>query len=72
MENYTLRYSDIRKPNSLRAKARNLALNVLIFKQNLKGIEKYLVVPRIQFLYIHHAFADELTELDQLMQFLKD
>jgi peptidoglycan/xylan/chitin deacetylase (PgdA/CDA1 family) len=70
LENYTLRYSDIRKPNSLRAKARNLALNVLIFKQNLKGIEKYLVVPRIQFLYIHHAFADELTQLDQLMQVL--
>jgi peptidoglycan/xylan/chitin deacetylase (PgdA/CDA1 family) len=70
LENYTLHYSDLRKPNSLRAKVRNLALSVLIFKQNLKGIEKFLKVPRIQFLYIHHAFADELQQLDHLMQFL--
>ncbi len=43
------------KPGILRGYARNLALSGLSLTAN----RKYLNTPRVQFLYIHHVFADE-------------
>ncbi|MES2618290.1 MAG: polysaccharide deacetylase family protein [Bacteroidota bacterium] len=69
MERFTETYTEIKKevPFSARAVIRNLALTGLSFKNRLLGIEQFLTVPRVQFLYIHHSFKDELDQLRRLM-----
>lgn len=72
MSTYIENYKDVksRSQYGLRSYLRSMALTVLATKTKLVGVTKFLSVPRIQFLYIHHAFADELQQLDNLMQML--
>ncbi len=66
MEKYMTRYEDLvrSKTKTLRGYARDLALTGL----SLAASEKYLAIPRVQFLYIHHVFKDEEKRLDALMK----
>lgn len=57
------------KPPSLRTRLRGQALNLLSLP--LLNTEEWLNRPRIQFLYIHHVFKDELAALERLIRFLQ-
>ncbi len=65
-------YQQIKKeiPFTLRAGIRHLALSGLALKDKIAGIDQLLATPRVQFLYIHHSFRDELSQLDRLMKHL--
>lgn len=56
------------KPEGLRARVRRYALDGLSAIDRLRGSERYLTTPRVQFLYIHHVFKDEEAALDRLLQ----
>jgi len=73
MDTYCEEYKDIKKlaPTSLRRIARNAALTGLSIVDTIAGNFKYLNKPRVQFLYIHHAFKDEEEKLDLLLGKLK-
>jgi peptidoglycan/xylan/chitin deacetylase (PgdA/CDA1 family) len=66
MEKFITRYEELKssKKRTLRSFARELALSGL----SLAASEKYLTIPRIQFLYIHHVFKDEEKRLDALLK----
>ena len=66
MEKFLSRYEDLKRTKSrtLRSYVRDLALSGL----SLAASEKYLAVPRVQFLYIHHVFKDEEKRLDSLLK----
>jgi len=49
---------------------RNSALDILSLKINSPNSEKLFKKPRIQFLYIHHVFDDEIENFDKLLFFL--
>lgn len=70
MEEFTGTYQEIKSghPFSFKAVLRNFALTGLSLKDTIEGIDKYLKVPRVQFLYIHHSFRDELQDMDKLMK----
>lgn len=55
-------------PVNLRSVARNMALTLLTLKDRFTSISDYLKTPRVQFLYIHHSFRDELSSLDCLLK----
>jgi peptidoglycan/xylan/chitin deacetylase (PgdA/CDA1 family) len=67
---YTTLYSEIEKstPYKSRDIFRNLALDSLSFRNKLLGFDRYLKKPRIQFLYIHHVFKDEIDAFDILIK----
>jgi peptidoglycan/xylan/chitin deacetylase (PgdA/CDA1 family) len=69
-EKYTLNYADVKrvKPPGFRGNIRDLTLTALsgIYK-NTVGWESMLSKPRIQFIYIHHVFADEENGLRKLL-----
>ncbi|MDI1235305.1 MAG: polysaccharide deacetylase family protein [bacterium] len=65
IESYQLIKNKI--PLTFRSKLRELFLNSLAAKNSILGINEYLDIPRIQFLYIHHSFKDELVNLDRLL-----
>ena len=67
-------YSEIKRqyPFSARQILRNLALSGLAKRDQFLGNKKLLKTPRIQFLYIHHSFKDELVQLDTLLSFLSN
>lgn len=58
------------KPKSLRGFARDLALDGLSFKTRFPNAKKMFDKPRIQFLYIHHVFDDEIENFDKLLKLL--
>jgi peptidoglycan/xylan/chitin deacetylase (PgdA/CDA1 family) len=60
------RITKIRR-SSLRGVVRNVALDTLCVIDKVRGIEKFLNRPRIQFLYIHHIFKDEEANLKELI-----
>ena len=70
MTAFTTTYAQVKqyKPDNLRAVARNMALNGLSLKTKLPGASKLLSKPRVQFLYIHHVFKDELDNFDKLLE----
>jgi len=72
MVKYIENYAEVKTKSQygIRSYLRSLVLNVLSTKTKWLGTEQYLSVPRVQFLYIHHAFADELKQLDSLMKLL--
>ncbi len=72
MEQFIETYKEIKDlvPHSFRASLRSMALSGLALKDKLTGLEKYLNIPRVQFLYIHHSFKDELHNLDKLLKIL--
>lgn len=49
---------------------RDLLLDILSFKIKLFSYEKLFKKPRIQFLYIHHVFDDEIENFDKLLNVL--
>jgi len=63
-------YKEIKqlKPEGLRGKLRRFALDGLSVWDKLKGTERELNTPRVQFLYIHHVFKDEEIALDKLLK----
>ncbi len=63
---YITKYSDLERLKKKTAKGylRDMALTGLSAIAN----EKYLEVPRVQFLYIHHLFSDEEKKLDVLLK----
>jgi len=69
------RYAQIKEleERSPRALLRHAALNGLSLKDRLAGrTERGLRLPRVQFLYIHHSFTDELDALRRLVEDLAD
>lgn len=68
---YATRYAEIKAyaPHGLRGTLRNVALDGLSLAYQASGrVESALQRPRVQFLYIHHTFADELAGLEQLIK----
>ncbi|MCP5534607.1 MAG: polysaccharide deacetylase family protein [Akkermansiaceae bacterium] len=62
-------YSEVRerKPPTLREVARGLALAALGCKERILYGGRSLARPRVQFLYIHHIFDDEVEHFDKLL-----
>ena len=69
---YTTNIQDIEKYNTktFRSLLRHFALSGLSLKNKLGNGQKTLKKPRVQFLYIHHVFDDELKKFDELLKFL--
>ena len=59
------------KKTTARTLLRSYALDLLALFSLFKGDEKLLKTPRVQFLYIHHTFTDELENLKRLISYLK-
>lgn len=55
---------------AIRNMVRNAALDVLSFKDRFSDSQKVYSKPRIQFLYIHHIFDDEVKNFDRLLKIL--
>lgn len=74
MSDYITEYSEIKKlaKGKIRSKSRNIALTGLSMFNSIAGYKKYLDKPRVQFLYIHHIFNDEVNKLDSLLNMLKE
>ncbi|WP_282118126.1 polysaccharide deacetylase family protein [Maribacter aquivivus] len=53
-----------------RAAVRSSVLDLLSLKHKLLGDEEVLKTPRIQFLYFHHIFQDELKNFENLLEYL--
>jgi len=66
MGQFISNYEDLKrlKKKTLRGNLRDLALTGLSWLAS----EKYLEIPRVQFLYIHHVFKDEERPLDILLK----
>ncbi|MBK9175400.1 MAG: polysaccharide deacetylase family protein [Flavobacteriales bacterium] len=65
------RYADVKAfaPVGLRGHLRHAALTGLSSWYRAQGrLEESLARPRVQFLYIHHTFTDELPALERLIQ----
>lgn len=68
---YATRYAEIKayNPHGLRGTLRNVALDGLATAYQVGGrMERALQRPRVQFLYIHHTFTDELAGLERLIK----
>lgn len=72
MTEFTTTYKQVKKnkPKDFRGFARDLALNGLAFKTKFPNAKNIFKKPRIQFLYIHHVFDDELENFDKLLYLL--
>ena len=53
---------------TMRSVARSLALDVLALKNRLQNVEHWYKRPRIQFLFIHHIFNDEVKTFELLLE----
>lgn len=69
---YTERYAEIKgRERGLRPWVRHAALDALALAQRMQGFTaRALARPRVQFLYIHHTFSDELVALERLVEVL--
>jgi peptidoglycan/xylan/chitin deacetylase (PgdA/CDA1 family) len=56
--------------NNLRRRTRSLALDTLAMTNTLDKNQKLLQIPRVQFLYFHHIFQDEVANFEKLVAFL--
>jgi peptidoglycan/xylan/chitin deacetylase (PgdA/CDA1 family) len=74
VSDYITQYREIKKlaKGRIRSKSRNIALTGLSLLDSLSGYKKYMDKPRVQFLYIHHIFNDEVNKLDRLLNVLKE
>lgn len=72
MSEYTTTFKEVKKNKSqtLRSLARDFALSGLSFKTKFLNAEEIFEKPRIQFLYIHHVFDDEIENFDRLLKLL--
>ncbi|WP_339728426.1 polysaccharide deacetylase family protein [Maribacter stanieri] len=74
MKNTTLvdTYAEIKRAQSgnIRSVIRSSVLDLLSLKHQILGAKKELKTPRIQFLYFHHIFKDELEKFERLLEYL--
>ena len=71
MMQYTKQYSEFSalQPKSLRSSLRSAALSALHLKERLlRGSNATLRVPRVQLLFLHHIFEDEMEPFDRLLR----
>ncbi|WP_286814203.1 MULTISPECIES: polysaccharide deacetylase family protein [unclassified Maribacter] len=54
----------------LRSLIRSSVLDVLSLKHSILGNDEFLKKPRIQFLYFHHIFKDEVKNFEKLLAYL--
>jgi peptidoglycan/xylan/chitin deacetylase (PgdA/CDA1 family) len=68
----TTTYEEVKKnkPKHFRGLVRDLVLNGLSIKTKFPNAKKIFEKPRIQFLYIHHVFDDEIENFDRLLNIL--
>jgi len=66
-------YSEIDKmqPSGAREYLRDMSISGLALMDKLTGIDSCLKRPRVQFIYIHHVFQDEETQLHSLLKELQ-
>src|SRR6056297_105655 len=66
---FATKFSQVEQYQSgkLRQVARHAVLDLLSLKQSVSGATAALKLPRVQFLYIHHCFEDEVASLDRLL-----
>jgi len=71
---FTKNFKEVRKHQgiSFRNSARSFALDLLSFKNELFNVEKAFQRPRVQFLFIHHIFEDELHTFETLLKKLSE
>jgi peptidoglycan/xylan/chitin deacetylase (PgdA/CDA1 family) len=67
---FTKYYKEIKElqPFSIRGVMREMALSGLSFTTKISSLDHYLKQPRVQFLYLHHVFEDELEKFELLIQ----
>ena len=68
---YTKQYSEFSalQPGSVRSALRYAALSALDLKERLlSGDDAALRVPRVQMLFLHHIFEDEMEPFDRLLR----
>lgn len=72
MEDFARTFKEVKntKPSSLRGIAREIALNGLSLKTMMPMYSRILTKSRVQFLYIHHVFDDELSSFEKLIELL--
>ncbi len=58
------------KPKNIRGLLRDLVLNGISIKTKFPNAKTKFEKPRIQFLYIHHVFDDEINNFDKLLKIL--
>ncbi|WP_300026594.1 polysaccharide deacetylase family protein [uncultured Maribacter sp.] len=65
-------YAQIKSAQSgkFRSALRSSVLDALSMKHSLLGEESELKTPRVQFLYFHHIFKDEVKKFEKLLAFL--
>jgi peptidoglycan/xylan/chitin deacetylase (PgdA/CDA1 family) len=63
------KYSELQKikKKTVRQHLRNSALDILAFKDRISMDSKFLKTHRIQFLYVHHLFKDEIENIENLI-----
>lgn len=66
---FTENYKEVQKyqGSSLRSHARSLALDALSFRNKLIDVKQWYDKPRIQFLFVHHIFKDEVQTFKDLL-----
>ena len=67
---FVTNYEEVKKerPAGFRGIIRDIALTGLSLETKLKSSANYFQKPRIQFLYIHHVFDDELENFEYLLK----
>lgn len=72
MTELTTTFKEVKKskPKTFRGILRDLTLSGLSFKTKFPNAEETFEKPRIQFLYIHHVFDDEIKNFDRLLKLL--
>lgn len=72
MTAFTTTFKEVKKnkPKHFRGLLRDIALNGLSLKTKFPNAKKIFEKPRIQFLYIHHLFNDEIENFDKLLTLL--
>lgn len=72
MSEFITTFNEVKKnkPKKLRGLIRGLALSGLSIKTKFPNAKSIFEKPRIQFLYIHHVFDDEIKNFDKLLKIL--
>ena len=72
MTDLTTTFRQVRenKPKNLRGFVRDFMLNGLSIRTKFPNAKSIFEKPRIQFLYIHHVFDDEIEKFDKLLKLL--
>ena len=73
MTELTTTFKEVKKFKliNIRGLVRDLALDVLSIKIKIQNAKAIFEKPRIQFLYIHHVFDDEINIFDKLQNYFR-